>query len=75
MILCPCRGSSEQVLQLMRTFLTWRENYDPIQDRNCLILNFGVHHLQYPSLRFIFKIEINFVNFNIFIQTNWQGHP
>ena len=59
----------------MRTFLTWRENYDPIQDRNCLILNFGVHHLQYPSLRFIFRIVINFVNCNFFIQTKWQEDP
>ena len=59
----------------MRTFLTWREKYDPIQDRNCLILNFGVHHLQYPSLRFILRIEINSVNCNFVIQTEWQEDP
>ena len=44
---------SDQVLQLMRTFLTWKENYDPRQDRNCLIVNFGVRGLRFPTLRFI----------------------
>ena len=57
-----CRGPpSDQVLQLMRTFLTWKEKYDPIQDRNPLIINFGVHHLQYQTLRFILKSDIQFI--------------
>ena len=55
---------SEQVLQLMRTFLTWRENFDPIQDRTCLILNFGVKHLQYPTLRFYFFLLRDLVYFS-----------
>ena len=45
-----CRGPpSEQVLQLMRTFLAWTKK--PIDNKNCLILNFGVPNLQFPTLR------------------------
>ena len=66
--------SSRQVLKLIRTFLTWREIYDQIQDRNCLIINFGVKHLQYPTLRFISKFR-NLFHYSFFIQTNWKENP
>ena len=38
-------------LRFMAKFLTWTKKSNPLEEKNCLILNFGIHDFQYNSIR------------------------